>query len=111
MFDKLATEEKRYEELMRLLRTRQVQREPQEYRKHAKALAEVEPLIERFREYKTVVHNLAETGELANAGDAHMRDLPKEELKSLIPRRDELIAEMKILLIPKDPNDEKNVML
>jgi peptide chain release factor 1 len=111
MFDKLATEEQRYEELMRLLGTSQVQSEPQEYRKHAKALAEVEPLIERFREYKSVVQNIAETEELASGGDADMRDLAKEELKSLVARRDALIAEMKILLIPKDPNDEKNVML
>ena len=111
MFDKLATEEQRYEELMRLLGTSDVQSEPQEYRKHAKALAEVEPLIERFREYKTVVRNIAETEDLVNAGDADMRDLAKEELKSLIARREALIGEMKILLIPKDPNDEKNDML
>ena len=111
MFDKLATEEQRYEELMRLLGTSQVQSEPAEYRKHAKALAEVEPLIERFREYKTLVRNIAETEELVNAGDADMRDLAKEELKSLVARREALIGEMKVLLIPKDPNDEKNVML
>jgi peptide chain release factor 1 len=111
MFDKLATEEQRYEELMRLLGTSEVQSEPAEYRKHAKALAEVEPLIERFREYKTVVRTIAETEELASGGDADMRDLAKEELKSLVARRDVLIGEMKILLIPKDPNDEKNVML
>jgi peptide chain release factor 1 len=111
MFDKLATEEQRYEELMRLLGTSEVQSEPAEYRKHAKALAEVEPLIERFREYKTVVRNIAETEELVNAGDADMRELAKEELKSLVARREALIGEMKILLIPKDPNDDKNVML
>ena len=87
MFDKLATEEQRYEELMRLLGTSQVQSEPQEYRKHAKALAEVEPLIERFREYKTVVQNIAETEELAGGGDADMRDLAREEMKSLVARR------------------------
>ena len=56
MFDKLATEEQRYEELMRLLGTREVQSEPQEYRKHAKALAHVEPLIERSG--KLVVRHL-----------------------------------------------------
>jgi peptide chain release factor 1 len=111
MFDKLATEEQRYEELMRLLGTSEVQSEPQEYRKHAKALAEVEPLIERFREYKTVVRNIAEAEELAAAGDPDMRDLAREELKALVERRDALVGEMKILLIPKDPNDEKNVML
>jgi peptide chain release factor 1 len=111
MFDKLATEEQRYEELMRLLGTSEVQSEPAEYRKHAKALAEVEPLIERFREYKLVVRNISETEELVNAGDADMRDLAREELKSLVARREALVAEMKVLLIPKDPNDEKNVML
>jgi len=111
MFDKLATEEQRYEELMRLLGTSEVQGEPAEYRKHAKALAEVEPLIERFRAYKALVRDIAETEELANAGDSDMRDLAREELKSLVARREELVGEMKILLIPKDPNDEKNVML
>jgi peptide chain release factor 1 len=111
MFDKLATEEQRYEELMRLLGTSEVQSEPSEYRKHAKALAEVEPLIQKFREYKTLVRDIAETEELAAAGDPDMRDLAREELKSLVARREELVGEMKILLIPKDPNDEKNVML
>jgi peptide chain release factor 1 len=96
---------------MRLLGTSEVQSEPAEYRKHAKALAEVEPLIERFREYKLVVRNISETEELVNAGDADMRDLAREELKSLVARREALVAEMKVLLIPKDPNDEKNVML
>src|ERR1700704_2711582 len=96
MFDKLATEEQRYEELMRLLGTSEVQSEP---------------LVERFREYKLVVRNISETEELVNAGDPDMRDLAREELKSLVARREALVGEMKILLIPKDPNDEKNVML
>ena len=111
MFDKLSAVEQRYEELMRLLGTSEVQSEPAEYRKHAKALAEVEPLIQKFREYKALVRDIAETEELAAAGDPDMRDLAREELKSLVVRREALIGEMKILLIPKDPNDEKNVML
>ena len=65
MFDKLATEEQRYEELMRLLGTSEVQSDAAVYRKHAKALSELEPLIEKFREYKTVVHNVAETAKHA----------------------------------------------
>jgi peptide chain release factor 1 len=111
MFDKLASEEARYEELTQLLGTSQVQSDPSEFRKHAKALAEVEPLVERFREYKTIVHDIAQTQELAASGDADMRDLAKEEVKSLLARRDALTAELKLLLIPKDPNDQKNVML
>src|SRR5579864_1495266 len=111
MFDKLSSEEARYEDLTRLLGTSEVQGDPNEYRKHAKALAELEPLVERFREYKTTAQDIAQTEELASAGDADMRDLAKEELKSLVARRDALLAELKILLIPKDPNDEKDVVL
>jgi peptide chain release factor 1 len=111
MFDKLASEEQRYEDLMRLLGTTQVQSDSSEYRKHAKALAEVEPLVQKFREYKTVAGDIAQTEELAGAGDTDMRELAREELKSLIARRDALLADLKILLIPKDPNDQKNVML
>ena len=111
MFDKLASEEQRYEELMRLLGTSDVQSDASEYRKHAKALAELEPLIQRYREYKAVVYDLAQTDELAAAGDADMRDLAREEVKSLAARRDALLSEIKVLLVPKDPNDQKNIML
>jgi peptide chain release factor 1 len=111
MFDKLAAEEQRYEQLMRLLGTAEVQNEPAEYRKHAKALADLEPLVERFREYKTAVQNLAEAEELAQSGDADMRDLAREEIKSLTSARDSLVGQLKTLLVPKDPNDEKNVVL
>ena len=90
MIDKLAGEEQRYEELMRLLGTSEVQSDPSEFRKHAKALAELEPLVQRFREYKAVVHDLAGAEELAASGDADMRDMAKEEMRSLIARRDAL---------------------
>ena len=111
MFDKLASEEQRYEDLMRRLGTVEVQSDPSEYRKKAKALAEVEPLVARFREYKAIVRDLAQTEELAASGDTEIRDLAKEELKSLIARRDAALNDLKVLLIPKDPNDEKNVIL
>jgi peptide chain release factor 1 len=111
MFDKLAAEEQRYEELMRLLGTTEVQNDQAEYRKHAKALADLEPLVERFREYKTTVQSLAEAEELALGGDADMRELAKEEAKSLAAKRDAIVADLKVMLVPKDPNDEKNVVL
>jgi peptide chain release factor 1 len=111
MFDKLASEEQRYEDLMRLLGTSEVQSDSSAYRKHAKALAELEPLVERFREYKNVVRDLTGAEELAASGDADMRELAKAELKALTAKRDALLSELKILLVPKDPNDEKNVVL
>ena len=111
MFDKLAAEEQRYEELMRLLGTTEVQSDQSVYRKHAKALADLEPLVERFREYKSIVHDLMGAEELAASGDPEMRDLAKEEMKSLAVKRDAIVADLKIMLVPKDPNDEKNVVL
>ena len=111
MLDKLAAEEQRYEALMRLLGTTEVQSDQAEYRKHAKALADLEPLIERFREYKATVQSLADAEELAAAGDADMRELAKEEARSLAAKRDAIVADLKVMLVPKDPNDEKNVVL
>jgi peptide chain release factor 1 len=111
MFDKLTSIEQRYDELLQLLGSAEVQSNPAEYRKHAKAASEIEATVERFREYKAVVRDLAQTEELAASSDADMRELAQEELKSLIARRDALLGDLKVLLIPKDPNDERNVVL
>jgi peptide chain release factor 1 len=111
MFDKLTAVENRYDELLHLLGTHDVQSDPAEYRKHAKAASDIEPLVERFREYKAVLRNLAQTEELASSADVDMRELAQQEIKSLETRRDSLLAELKVLLVPKDPNDEKNVVL
>jgi peptide chain release factor 1 len=111
MFDKLHAEESRYDQLTQLLSTAEVQADPNEMRKHSKALAELEPLVEKFREYKTVASELAQAEEMLVGNDADMRELAREELRSLTPRRDALVAELKTLLIPKDPNDQKNVVL
>jgi peptide chain release factor 1 len=111
MFDKLTATERQYEELLQRLGSTQMQSEPAEYRKHSKLLSEIEPLVERFREYKTVTRDIAQTEELAAAGDTDMRELAQQELKSLVARRETLVGELKTLLVPKDPNDEKNVML
>jgi len=111
MFDKLQSIERRYDELLQLLGSAEVQTDQSEVRKHAKALSEIELVVERFREYKTVVRDVAQTEDLAGSGDADMRELAQEELKSLTARRDALLNELKGLLVPKDPNDEKNVVL
>jgi peptide chain release factor 1 len=111
MFDKLNAVETRYNELLTRIADPAVQADPSEYRTQAKSLAEIEPLVDRFREYKTVVRELAETEELAKSGDADMRELAQQEAKALETRRDTLLADIKILLVPKDPNDEKNVIV
>jgi peptide chain release factor 1 len=111
MFDKLSTVESRYEELMTRVGTAEVQADPGEFRKAAKALSELEPLVAKFREYKIVEENITGAEELVRGNDAAMRELAEEELSTLTARRDTLLQELKVLLIPKDPNDEKNVIL
>ena len=111
MFDKLLSVENKYDELMTKLGTAEVQADAAEYRRAAKTLSELEPLVEKFREYKSVEQDIKGAEELVNGNDAEMRELAREELKTLEVRRDALLQELKILLIPKDPNDEKNVIL
>jgi peptide chain release factor 1 len=111
MFDKLSTVESRYDELMSRLGTAEVQSDPAEYKRAAKALSELEPLVQKYREYKAVQRDIAGAEELVKGSDAEMRALAEEELTSLVEKRDGLLAELKVLLVPKDPNDEKNVIL
>jgi len=111
MFDKLASVEARYDDLMTRLGTTEVQSDPAEYKKAAKALSDLEPLVQKFREYKSVEQDIAGARELVTGGDAEMKALAEEELVSLDARRETLLQELKVLLVPKDPNDEKNVIL
>jgi len=111
MFDKLSSVESRYEELMTQLGSVEVQSDAAEYRKAAKALSEIEPLVQKFREFKGVDAGIAGAEEIVKGDDAEMRELAQEELRELQSRREALIQELKVLLIPKDPNDEKNVLL
>ena len=111
MFDKLSTVETQYEELMTRLGTAEVQADPAEYRKGAKALSELEPLVDSYRAYKAVHKDLEATADIAKGGDAEMRELAQEELKALRAKRDAILGDLRILLVPKDPNDQKNVIL
>jgi peptide chain release factor 1 len=111
MFDKLNAVEARYGELMALLADPAVQNDAAKYRDNAKALSEIEPLVEKYREFKTVDQQTRDAQELVRAGDADMAALAKEELEDLEPRHAALLEEIRILLLPKDPNDEKNVLL
>jgi peptide chain release factor 1 len=109
MFDKLQAVEARYEQLMTEMADPAVQGDSAKFRSHSKALAEIQPLVEHFREYKEVAGQIAATEELVK--DPDMRELAQEELASLVARHNALLAEIKVLLVPKDPNDEKNVVL
>jgi peptide chain release factor 1 len=109
MFDKLVAVEAKYEQLMAEMADPAVQGDVAKFRSHSKAVAEMQPLVEQFRRYKDVVTQIEATNELLK--DPDMRELAQEELRSLEAERDSLLAEIKVLLIPKDPNDAKNVVL
>src|SRR5207237_9338730 len=100
--------ESRYDELMGQLGSVEVQSDAAEYRKAAKALSEIEPLVQKFREFKGVEAGIAGAEELVRGDDPEMRELAQEELTELQSRREALLQDLKVLLIPKDPNDEKN---
>jgi peptide chain release factor 1 len=109
MFEKLASVEAKYDQLMAEVAEPAVQADQPKFRSHSKALAEMQPLVDKFREYKDVIAQLNATEELLK--DPDMRELAQEELAELVPRRDALLADMKVLLVPRDPNDAKNVVL
>ena len=113
MFDKLKEVESRYDELITLVSDVAVLSDPSEYRKHSKALSEIQPLVEKYRDYKAATTEAAETQELTDGhdDDPELRELAKQELIILEERQKSLLAEIKILLLPKDPNDERNIVL
>ena len=111
MFDKLSTVESQYEDLMTRLGTAEVQSDPAEYRKAAKQLSDLEPLVQKYREYKTVQKDIEGSEEIIRGADADMRELAEEELTDLQAKREAILGDLRMLLVPKDPNDEKNVIL
>jgi peptide chain release factor 1 len=111
MLDKLNAVEAKYTELLTLLGDPAVQSDQSQYRTHAKALSELEPMVEKFREYKQVASQIAQAEELAQTDDEDMKLLALEELPPLKVRAEAILEEIKVLLLPKDKNDEKNVVL
>ncbi len=109
MFSKLRAVEARYDQLMTEMADPAVQADSAKFRAHSKALSEMQPLVDAYRDYKTVAEQIVATESLLK--DPDMRELAQEELRQLEARRDALLAEIKVLLIPKDPNDQKNVVL
>src|SRR5690554_1383186 len=112
MLDKLAELEKRYEELTRRLSDPEVIGDPQELEKTARAHAELEPAVLAYRELRRVEEELEATGAMLEEQlEPELRELAKDELQSLKERAEELRAQLRRLLLPKDPNDDKNIIV
>src|SRR5450432_3249607 len=112
MFDRLDQIEARYEELTQALSSPDIAGDSARYQKTAKAHSEVSSIVEKYREYKDLTRGIAESkAVLADEKDAEMRAYAQEELDKLESRVGAVEEELKVLLLPKDPNDEKNIIL
>src|ERR1700729_488517 len=112
MFERLDQIEARYEELTNALASPDIVNDSARYQKTAKAHAEVAPIVDRYREYKDLTKGIAESkAMLADEKDPEMRAYAQEELDKLEARVGGVEEELKVLLLPKDPNDEKNIVL
>jgi peptide chain release factor 1 len=111
MLDRLEQMEHRYDELQAQFALPEVINDHERYTKTAKALREIEAPVEKYREMKQVRRALAEARELAAGSDPDLRAMAAEELAALEPRESAIEEELKVLLLPRDPNDEKNVIL
>src|SRR5205809_3308166 len=112
MFERLDQIEARYEELTQALASPDIVNDSAKFQKTAKAHSEISPMVERYREYKDLKKGIAESrAMLAEEKDPEMRAYAQEELDKLEARVTAVEAELKVLLLPKDPNDEKDVVL
>src|SRR6201997_4268002 len=112
MFERLDQIEVRYEELTNALASPEIVNDSAKYQKTAKAHSEITPIVEKYREYKDLTRGIAESkAMLAEEKDPEMRAYAQEELDKLQPRVAAIEEDLKVLLLPKDPNDEKNVIL
>lgn len=112
MVEKLIDVEKRYEELERSLSSPDVVSDMDQFRKLSKAHSSLTPIVENFRELRTVERELAEAQEILwHEEDQELKQMASEEVDGLTSRKDELNEKLKLLLLPKDPLDEKNVIL
>ncbi len=112
MFDKLEFIEGRYLDLSEKVADPEVINDQKLWQKLMKEHAEITPIVEAYKEYKQIREGIAEAKEIISEGDdEELRELAKMELPDMETRFEELAVELKKLLIPKDPNDEKNVIL
>jgi peptide chain release factor 1 len=112
MFERLDQIEARYEELTNALASPDIVNDSARYQKTAKAHAEVAPIVEKYREYRDLTKGIAESkAVLSDEKDSDMRAYAQEELDRLQARVSGVEEDLKVLLLPKDPNDEKNIIL
>ena len=112
MFEKLDTVVEKYHELTKKVADPDVIANQEVWRKHMKEMGEIEPVVHKYEEYKKAVEDLEFAKDLVESeDDEELRDMAKAEVSEVEDKLEQITADLKVLLIPKDPNDEKNVIL
>lgn len=109
MIERLEATEKKYMDLQKELMSEEVLKDINKTRELSKEMSELEEVVTVYREYKRVIEAIPETKEMLK--DDELKDIAKEELKDLEEKKEKLEHDLEILLIPKDPNDNKNVIV
>lgn len=111
MFDRLQAVEDRYEKLNELLSDPEIVNDPKKLREYSKEQSDIQETVQTYREYKEVKKQYQDAkAMLEEKLDPEMREMVKEEIDELEERIEDLEERLKILLLPKDPNDDKNVI-
>ncbi len=111
MLEKLKTLEDKYEELTNLLMDPVVLSNPAELQRVSKEQADLRPIVEKIKEYTKLHHDIEETEQLLKESDGELRTLAQAELDELQGKMPQIEHDLKLMLLPKDPRDEKNVIL
>ena len=111
MFNKLEFVLEKYDELSMKVSDPEIINNQPLWQKHIKEMGEMEPIVNKYKEYKAAKDSMAEAKDMLDMGDEELKELAKMEISELEDRIPELEEELKILMLPKDPNDEKNVIL
>ena len=111
MFDKLDFITGKYDELAQKVSDPEIINNQPVWQKYVKEMGEIEPIVKKYKEYKKARADMAEAKEMLEDGDDEMRELAKMEISELEDTISQQEEELKVLLLPKDPNDEKNVIL
>jgi peptide chain release factor 1 len=111
MLEKLLTLEQKYDEINTTLMDPEVLSNNLEYQKHSKEQSDLRPIYEKIQDYKKVLSEIGDAEDMIKSGDGELRDLAREELEELKKRKTALEDELKFMLLPKDPRDDRNVIL
>ena len=111
MLDKLIEVENKYDKITKALSEPSIFLNREEFLRLSKEQSELEPIVTKFREYKKIVKEIEELEEILKSGDGDLKELAEDELQNLKKIKPRIEQELKILLLPKDPRDEKNVIL